>query len=397
MTRALLLVLLAAAPLHAGLWDRDRPVTLPDHFDTATGKFDRPPEDYYRRREARLRPLLDALPDAPSAADAERVADALPLFDDAVVAALRCGEVSRAMALLERENRLIAGIRGSLTARAADATARANANEAACLLARWHEGRRAEDLHGAVELLQGVLAADKYNLDAQWSLTETNWLLGAPAWHANAEPVFPNLLGLRDASFRGGLDDNAPARVGVAGCLNFLVRRIVYESGWHDVDVMYAYSLALALTGRETEALFAWFRVAELIDSGAATVVSGAPAGTALKRLLGKHLETVEGREEAERLYAELRRKTDEWHERRLQYTRTQLEAGRHPDTHPDFWAAWDAVPPSPPAEMETDPAVSTTLLVGGLGGLMVVLLLILGFSVFLGRKTAPPPKIDEL
>lgn len=399
MTRLLLIGLVACcAPLSAGLWDCDRPSIPLDHFDAITGKFDRPPAEYYRAREARLGPELDVLPDAPNADDIQRIADALPLFDDAAVAALRCGELGRAIGLLDRKARLTEAIRPTFTARAAEATARTSANKAVCLRIRWRSARDTEDLRHARELLTGVLEGDRFNSDALWSLAEIEWLLEPPAWQPGSDPVFPNLLGLRDSSFRGELDDSAPARNNVAGCLQFLGRRVVYEGGWQDVDVMYAYSLALALTGRSKEALFAWFRVVELIDQGATTAVPGAPAPTALKRAMRTHVADVPDAAELEKLYVDARQATDEWLKSRNEYALALLQQGRHPDTDPEFWSAWNLQPPAPgPGEPSYDPAISTELLVGGLGGLLLVLMLILGVSVVLGRRTPAAPNVDEL
>jgi hypothetical protein len=390
----------AASPLCAGLWDRDRPATLPDPYDAITGHFDRLPEVYYTARERRLASQLAGLPENPlTDAEIDRVMSALPVIDDAAVAAIRRGDYSRAIVLLDQEARLADAIRPTRTAHAREAARRASANKAACLQYRWRRDHEASDLRHARDLLAEILAEERHNSDAQWSLTEIEWLLAPPTWQSGADPVFPNLLGLRDASFRGALDDSALARNNVAGCLPFLLRRIVYEDGWRDLDVMYAYSLALALTGRGEEALFAWFRIVELIDLGAATHVADAPDATPLKRIMGKHVENVANRERAESLYAELRRQSDAWTESRATYVVEQVQLGRHPDTDPTFWSGWTPDGPPKPGHPEEpeDPAVSTMLLVGGLGGLVVVMLLILGFSVFIGRRSAPAPNVDEL
>jgi hypothetical protein len=401
--RALLPILLmfacSATSLRAGLWDRERPTTLPDHHDTITGRFDRLPDIYYSMRAERLVPELAGLPENPlTEQDIDRVVSALPWLDDAAVAEIRRGDYVRAIILLDKEARLADAIRARRTAHARDASRRAAANKAACLQYRWRQKQDVQDLRHARDLLAEVLADERHDSDAQWSLKEIEWLLAPPTWKSGADTVFPNLLGLRDAGFRGHLDDSALARNNVAGCLTFLVRRIVYEDGWHEVDVMYAYSLALLLSGHNEEGLFAWFRVVELIDLGATTHVQGAPAATLLKRLMGKHVEAIEGRQEAEKLYTELRRQSDAWAESRAAYATVQLQLGKHPDTDPAFWVEWNPNPaPQPDQSHIEDPAVSTVLLVGGLGGLVVVMLLILGFSVFIGRRTAPPPSVDEL
>jgi tetratricopeptide (TPR) repeat protein len=402
-TLALLLLVIAsaAAPVQAGLWDRDRPETLPDVFDVITGRFDRFPEAYYTAREQRISTELAGLPAKPaSEEELQRVADALGLYDDAAVAALRCelrGSFSHAVALLSRKLELAEIIRPTFTARASAADQRTAANRAECLRQLWSRDQDARNLREASALLGEVLAHDRHNADAKWSLAEIEWLLAPPTWQEGADTLFPNLLGLTDASFRGSLDDSALARNNAAGALTFLGRRIAYEDGWHNLDIMYAYSLALALTGRGEEALFAWFRVVELIDSGSTTRVASAPTETQLKRLMGKHVEDVAGREDAEKLYAELRKQSDAWVASRAKYVSEQVALGRHPDTDPAFWSGWSLETPAQPERPEDDTEVSLTLLIGGLGGLVVVLLLILGFSVFIGRRSAPSPSVDEL
>jgi len=404
---AMLLLLGCAMPLCAGVWDRERPAPdeLPDVLEIVAGRFDRFPESYYRKRLERLLPGLDQLPAAApelSESDAQRISDALPEFDDAAVCCFRLGDFGRAIILLDRKLVLAEALRPTRTAVAQEAARHAKATKAACLQQRWRRDRRdAADLRQARDLLKAVLAEDPHDGDARWSLTEVEWLLGPPAWQPGPEPLYPNLLGLRDAAFRGERDDSAPARNNIAGCLTFLARRICYEAGWLEPDVLYAYSLALALTGRAEEALLAMLRADELLDSGAAMCVQAAPAPAVLRRMLHAHVADVPGREDAAALYAELRSQADAWLQRRNEYVAAGLDAGTHPDTHADFWAAWrpdDAPLPEPGEGEETaDPAVSAALLIGGLGGLMMVLLLILGFTVFVGRRTSPPPSVDEI
>lgn len=399
----LCLFALAALPLQAGLWDRDRPSaeSMPGHYDVIAGRFDRFPDAYYEHRhDLALRQIHDV---ESSPADVDLVVERLPAFDAGAVALFRLGRHGEAIILLDRKNLLIGNIQNVRTAVAREQSRSANANKAAVLLHRWlgSDAKSTEDLQAAERLLESLLTVDAYDSDALWSLSEIQWLLSEPQWSQNADPVFPNMLGLADASFHGSLDEAALARNNVAGCLDYLARRIVYEGGWMSVDVMYAYSLALALSGHAEESLFAWYRVCELIDAGKTTRVAHAPAAKTLKRVLGVHVANLEQKSEAEKLYQEMRRKADAWVASRNSYLEVALADGRHPDTQADFWAAWQENDPGAPEAGKpvdtSEPAVPPEILIGGIGGFAVVLLLMLGGIVFLGRRSGSAPSVDEL
>ncbi|MCB9894282.1 MAG: hypothetical protein H6839_07530 [Planctomycetes bacterium] len=398
-----------ACPLCAGVWDRDRPddQSLPSVLDTISGRYDVLPAGYYRARLDRLQPALTELRavslDQPLTSEQmDLVADRLPIIDDAAVARMRLGEYGDAIILLDWKSRLADAIRAERTATAKLHAYRAAANKVACLRERWLNSDNPDpaDLRQAAELLNAALKDDPFNADARWALLEIEWLRRGARYEPGADTVFPNMLGLKDASFSGERNEAALARNNLSGCIQNLQRRMSY-GGAIDVDLMYSLSLALTLSGRNEEATIAWLRLCDLLDDGVRSRVAGAPATKGLKQLMSVHLGKLGERDAAEQVYRELRDKAENWRESRLKYLNTNLDAGKHPDTSPAFWSSWslaDKGPPQPgrPEDM-ADPVVSTTLLVGGIGGLLVVLLLLLGFSVFLGRRTAPPPKLDEL
>lgn len=402
-----LLLALAAVPLHAGLWDRDRPKddALPSVLDVITGRYDEYPASYYQSRGQRLAGVLDKLPDpAPgaelTAEQVSQIAEALPVMDDLAVALFRQGEFARAIILLDRKNRLSETIRADRTATAKQQSYRATANKAACLAARARLTPGTPDLQDARDLLAAVVKEDPYNSDAQWSLVELDWLLSGPAYVAGIDPLFPNLLGLSEASFRGERNEAALARNNVSGCIAYLTRRIAYE-GAESADLMYALSLALALSGRNEEAVLAWLKLCEMIDNGAASAVADAPAARGLKRLMGVHLGAIYERDAAEKLYSELRSQAEGWRNSRLKYLEQKLQAGKHPDTEPAFWAGWSPTQPGVPApgkpKPETNTGISTTLLIGGIAGLVLVLCVLMVFTVLLGRNKASHPSVDEI
>jgi hypothetical protein len=398
--KLLLLIMLLAAPLHAGLWDRDRPESdrLPDAFQAATGRFDRLPTQHYQRRFERIEPLLPQHIQAENAA----LSDALRDFDDAAVARFRAGQYAEAIILIDRKAPLVTRMTTDHAAGARLHRLRGNANKAAFLMQRWLDTTPADqsDLRLARQLLRETLERDPYEPDASSALAEVEWLLSNPRWVQGADPIFPNLLELHDAGFIGERGAQALARNGLTGCLTWLTRRIVYEGGWLDVDVMYAFSLALALNNQIEEGLFAYFRVCELVDAGRKTRVANAPVARALKRVMGVHLQDAPDREAAEQLYTELRKLADVWVESRNEYALQQLAAGRHPDVDPGFWAGWRPNDPEPqPGVVLPDdgPIVSTPLLIGGIGGLLIVMLLMLVATLMLGRKASPHPSVDEV
>ncbi|MCA8919695.1 MAG: hypothetical protein KDB32_11500 [Planctomycetes bacterium] len=399
---------LVAGSLHAGLWDSDRPTPegLPSHYDVIAGRFDRFPPGFYELREQRSSAQIAGIEDL-KVADTnqlDRLCASLPVFDDAGVALLRLGRHGDAIILMDRKLHIVSRVHDIRTATARSQGDRGEANKAAILLNRWLNTPNPTDtdLKVAHDILQAQLDADAFNSDARWSLLEINWRSSKPAWQPTGDPVFPNLLGLTEASFRGEHNDSALARAGIGGCLAFLARRIVYEDGWENVDVMYAYSLALALSGRDEEALFAWFRACELIDGGATTGVANAPAPKALKRVLGVHVNDLEQKTSAEKLYIEMRERADAWSASRNKFLEVGLAKGRHPDTDPKFWAAWslnDPAPQQPGRPEEPDePFMHPAILIGGFGGFALVLLTMVIGIVMVGRRGGgSAPSVDEL
>lgn len=403
--RIVLFGLILASPLNAGLWDSDRPENLPSAYDAIGGRFDQfPPEYYQHRLDAALPEIakLEPITDKANERQIEQIAATAALFDQAAVAHFRRGEFADAIILLDRKNQLLNLIQHERTATARQHRMKALANKAACLHHRWRKSGSSapDDLGLAREILADLRQSDEYNADARWSLLEISWLTERRTYEIGADPVFTNMLALKDASFRGSLDEGAVVRNGLGGCIPWLTRRITYEDGWNDVDLFYAYSLALFLSGRKEESLFAWFRVCELIDEGHTTRVINAPGPKTLKRLMGVHLEGVEDQTAAGKLYRKLREECDRWRKSRNAYLLTRIGQGKHPDTQADFWSGWRLEDPGTPEPgrpaTEESAIVSPVLLLGGLGGLILVLVLIFGAAIFMSRK-GPAPSVDEL
>lgn len=402
----IILALLCTAPaVQAGLWDRDRPGRddLPSAFDVITGRYDRLPAAVYEQRLQRLNDALSEFtPDGDINEDeAASTLDGLSLYDDAAAAHYRLGDYGAAILMLDRKSLQIERVREFHAARTRGHELRYLANKAACLQARWMKSGDRADLELAKTLLERILELDRHNWDAGWALTEVEWRLSNPSYD-RTDPVFPNLLGLVDADFRDDYEPAALARNGIAGCIEYLSRRVVHEGMGRDVDIMYALSLGLTLAGQRQEAIFAWFRVGELLEDGQTTVVECELKPAALEQLMGVHLGALQEETDQRKIYRKLRDDSDAYVASRNDYVRRGLEEGAHPDTDSAFWAGWrltDAGPPSPgrPPQPEPEPIMSKAVILGGVGALMGIFVLLFLAMMLLGRSKSPHPTVDEL
>lgn len=400
----LILALTIHAPLSAGLWDVDRPERndLPPLQDAITGRFERRPAQFYAQRLARLKPEIEPALNADNAlpkSGADDLLRVLPLFDDVCVAQFRLGQYGDAIITADRKLLQIERIRKFNETAARTHEIHALANKAECLKHRWDVSGDDADLRVARSTLERVLEIDRHNWDAGWSLTEIEWLLSSPAHDAARDSVLPNLLGLTDADFQQDLEPGALARGNIDGCIEFLTRHIVYERGWENVDVMYALSLGLALSGQRRDAAFAYLRVAELLDSGASTLVQNNLDAETLKQRMGIHLGGIAA--DLHETWLESRRESDAYMSSRSLYLNRKLDNGEHPDIDANFWGAWrleEANPPTPgPKPEDAESATSLTAILGGAGALVGVIVLLFLGVMLLGRNKSPHPTVDEL
>ncbi len=157
---------------------------------------------------------------------------------------------------------------------------------------------------------------------------------------------------------------------------------IALGNGWESVDIFNTLGQALHREGqRNSVALLAALRAFELIDAGRRSLDPAAPTDPAeLKRriesgiyagLYDREREKVvveesagpQNREGVEATFRKLRAEADTWHAARLTFMLPRLEAGRHPDTDPDFWLGYvEAPPPSIPSVMASVGASRTAL-----------------------------------
>jgi hypothetical protein len=401
------LCLLLAAPLGAVLHDRDRPGDglEGDVMGVIAGRFDRPPAEFYRQRHARLNRELRALPASPSDADRDALIAALPVFDDAVVALYRLDRVADALVLLGRKETYTEYLIRNGEPAAREHRLRSLTMRAALLVARYRADQPAgdeSDLARAEAHLQRVLELDRYDLEAPLLQREIDWLRAPPEFAPESEDLFPNLLGLRLADIPGAREPAALAALGLAGAPEYLLMRARHGGAWDSVDVFYALSLVLWISGRDEEAITAWLRAVEVADAGSRSEAANAPGASTLARRMGRHLGVVEDLELHQRLYREIRERNDGLHERRMVWLESGLAQGRHPDTHAAFWDGFDQPPPpragDDPGREYGEPAViSTALIVGGMTALTVLLFVIGGIALYVGRRHPKAPTVDEV
>jgi hypothetical protein len=147
---------------------------------------------------------------------------------------------------------------------------------------------------------------------------------------------------------------------------------------WQSVDVFVSLSQALA---RDKDSSYLAFaaqkRAEELINSGKKSLAPGASTGQRLKNEIdaGYNGWIVTDKPTTQREFQELRAEADEWQAQRTAYMEAKMEAGEHPDTHPNFWGEWEE-PVKPEIYGSPVPAPRQYWLL--LGGVLVLSLFIL-------------------
>lgn len=388
-----LVVLLFAAPLTAAPWNRDRPGDnhLPTVADVCCGRFDMLPPAYYQMRIARLEPLVAA-----SVLDNE---DALAAIDNLATAHLRLGQIAPALTLIDRKLQALPGIKRRQPQLAAVHLHRASMNRALCLLARWRQRGDRADLEAALPILRHSEEITRAITDNRLFALEIEFLLRA---QAPAEAVLPNALGITEASFRGGRRAGTLKSLKLEGAITHLVRRLSHGAEGENPDLYYALSLACALEGRNDDALLAWQRTCELLDSGRRMAVPYRLSTDALRKALASHL--VGSAAQTDTRLAALQAAARAWREPRMLEVERKLSLGEHPDTHPRFWQ--ELVEPPPPAQAIVTPApadeddgpmVGTALFVGGGAAVLFLFLVVGGLAIYFARHHPRPPSVDEI
>jgi tetratricopeptide (TPR) repeat protein len=335
-------LLLPPATARACIWDSDTLAAeakgLPDVVAVITGRFERNPPQYYERRLQR------------ATADIQADRDRLDAYDDAGVACDRLGRGDQAIRWMERKRRHLNLSR--LPARAVrEHRYRYLANTGTFWAHRWFRAgadrRRLGELRRARDFIRTAI---RLNPEAhfgreRYQLRALEWILHPPLSQSSREG-FPNFLGLRGSVGRGH-DTGYLREHGLGDAVRGLSGLIVLGNAWESVDTFYALSRALQAEGRSSVAYLARLRCEELIDAGRGSVLPDAPKGQALKKALGYKGAYLRSTVHLIAEYRALRHEADAWHAGRTAFMLSRLQAGRHPDTDPSFWAGFtESAPP---------------------------------------------------
>ena len=350
-------LLLLARPLAACLWDHDTLGAeargqMADVVHIIAGRFERNPPLYYEMRLKRSAERIAAAPDD------------LPAYDDAGVACDRLGRGDEAITWMEKKAarldlaRPVEGKPHEID----EHRYRYLANIGTFWVHRWARNGADRSKIGEVKTARDFIAeAITLNPDAHfgretYQLKALDWIIN-PA-HRGASRGLP-----------GFLDPADPAN-STDATIRGLSGLIALGNGWESVDIFNTLGQALHRDGqRNSVALLAALRAFELIDAGRRSLDPDAPTDPAMlkeqikaglyvghydkanERMVVEDSAGPQDEGEIQRVFARLRAEADAWQKARLALMLPRLEAGRHPDTDPDFWQGYvEAPPPSIPA-----------------------------------------------
>jgi hypothetical protein len=350
------IALLLAFPvtLAACLWDRDTPADeakgLPEVVAVLTGRFPRNPPLYYQMRLERVAAHLNSYPDD------------LAAYDDAGVACDRLGRGDEAIAWMDKKKQALDRL-DPTSPDVKEHLYRYHANLGTFLVHRWiRQGGDRTKLDDVKRSRNEIAAAIAINPNAhfgreKYQLMAIEWIIEPPRTSGDQyDQYLPNLLGLTPHP-RGEMEDPKIADDAVRG----LAGLVVLGNAWESVDIFHALNVALQHDtlgfkqdrdgGRNSLAYLAWLRCQELIDGGKNSLLPDAPKGAALKDRLPRP-DFVEGDGFLDPAFAKLRAEADTWQKARTEFMIERLNAGRHPDTDPQFWKGYiESPPPGLPAK----------------------------------------------
>lgn len=340
------------------LWDRDtlryEAQGLPGVVEVITGRFEREPARFYEVRLERVARELAADPTK------------LDLYDDAGVACDRLHRGDEALAWMERKSAQLDATPDSPAKR--EALYRYHANLGTFLAHRWlragADRAALDDLRSGREHIQRAI---ELNPDAhfgreRYQLFALDWLIelpspSKPGFDFDQEPWTlldacpPELRLLPRDIFRtqpSGADPNA------AAAAKALAGLIVMGDAWQSVDVFNALSRSLESQGHSSVAYLAALRAQELARAGRRSLhpelAAADPEFARRTASFAHYFESAEPLREVEEFFVSARDEADDWHARRTAFVLRQLDAGRDPDTDPEFWSSYtSAAAPTPP------------------------------------------------
>jgi tetratricopeptide (TPR) repeat protein len=310
----------------ACLWDDDTLRTeargLPGLAEILTGRTERNPPLYYQMRLERVTAQLAADPDN------------LAAYDNAAVACDRLGRSDEAIEWMARKRAALNRNPDS------EHEYRYLANLGTFHAHRWiRAGADPEDMADLETAKDLIADAIELNPDAhfgreKYQLLAIEWLLNPVSisiWH-------PTLL--KGANANIDLKNKSEAKDAIEG----LTGLMVLGDAWESFDILEALYDAIAGMQHASLARVAVLRLAELRTQGKTSLHPD--WDPELMPPVSRYIPRNE--EDIDAWFTEARSEADAWRSVREQYMLAKLQAGEHPDTHPDFWNDWKS-PSNPP------------------------------------------------
>lgn len=334
--------LFSLTPLSACIWDSDtlraEAKGVPTIIETISGRFDRFPPRYYEMRRDRVLKII------------EQDANNLALYDDLAVSYDRLGDSSTAIFWMEKKGEVLKQHPDK------EHQYRYLANLGTFYIHRWLKaGADFSDRNDVFKACELIEKAIELNPDAhfgreKYQLQVLHWLrdLPAPSSDSSAEEkAIAHIPFDESEEYRGTTTDpNSKPSEAVVGYSGL----ITLGAAWESYDIFLALSQALSMDSRNHIAHLASLRINELSKQGKKSIAS--PLGEVYTRSYSVLRDP--DIERADKYYTELRNEAKTWREERMNYINSQLDAGKHPDTHADFWGSYRerTSPPKPPVTM---------------------------------------------
>lgn len=364
------LFVLSPSPARACLWDQDTvwidATYMQDVLSVLVGRFPINPPLYYEMRLQRKQSELARNPKD------------LAAYDDAGVASDRLDKPDDAIAWMDKKKAQLDALPEG-DANKKEHLYRYLSNQGTFYFHLWlKNGAAHKDLSDIQKARQLLGDALKLNPSAhfgreRYQVLVMDWLLkpkksldtleiprmmdesDSPDGAAKQQ-VIPSFFPDLSAKFAKTNVDEAAVR-GLAGL-------IALGGSWESVDVIHNLALVLRRNRKTALAAVASLRAWELVDEGKKSLFVGSPAS--LKPVVGLQLGTfsfegrsweeiqnifgkiskadyrkLKGKELIAKQYYALRGEARAWQDARTQFMLGQLKAGKHPDTHPDFWTGF--------------------------------------------------------
>ncbi|RIJ97593.1 MAG: hypothetical protein DCC46_12600 [Armatimonadetes bacterium] len=377
-------VALAAATVPSGLaciWDGDTLAAEVRHrgylvLDALTGRFDRLPPEYYRKRYEIA---------------SERIAkdpSALAAYDNAAVACERLGRTDEAIDWMLKKQAAMEALPVHDRAARDDARYRFHANIGTFYAHRWVAGGAKRDDPDALAALDHLTKCMAINPEAHFGREVVQ--LGMIEWlnSERKQPLGDHLAERVMSSVPYAMDSsNNVLAEGLAGL-------VLLGAAWESVDVYNCMAHTLNFSFDSSLSFVAALRVEELLQSGKRPLDQSEGWRITLDDAASFWEDEYKKRYRTEltKVYSQLRAAGDEYVRKRNEYVLARLAEGRHPDSDGGFWSDWTEPArvelPDRRALTQSQFALVQTLLAGGiLAG--VVILILVASRVSRSRKRA--------